>query len=182
MFTDELLGMTRGLISGKAAAKLHLALTSFYDLTTKLLQLKATSLFGSKRIDRNCGRPAESTSLRSDPASTGENAKVTWNKTWKKWTRSGRWMQPEMPVKLKLSGLCHGKVWGDADKSGGKWRRRLVWKKIGEARQEILNSDLSNYKWVSANMSLYDMRIRYFYLLSWAYIHLYICMLYTSAF
>ena len=50
MFTDELLGMTRGLISGKAAAKLHLALTSFYDLTTKLLQLKPPASSALKEL------------------------------------------------------------------------------------------------------------------------------------
>lgn len=35
---DELIGMTKGLISGKAASKLHTILSSFYDLITRLLQ------------------------------------------------------------------------------------------------------------------------------------------------
>lgn len=35
---DELVGMTKGLISGKAAGKLHTILASFYDLITRLLQ------------------------------------------------------------------------------------------------------------------------------------------------
>ena len=35
---EELIGLTRGLISGRPASKLHMVLTSFYDLITRLLQ------------------------------------------------------------------------------------------------------------------------------------------------